>query len=270
MSPSKLSRRFPWLNTEGIALGSYGYENEGWFDPWALLSCLRLKAMHLGVHFVPGEVYNVVHQISPDFRFSDNEGDDEQKLMHARPQEAHVHLLDGDVWPITAGIFIIAAGPDSGHVAHLAGIGAAKKGILSIPLPIEPRKRYVYCAHVPGGGRYRSPGLDCPLVIDPSGAYMRREGYAGNFLMGRSPPTSDLEPGVDDLEVDEQFFHDHVWPVMANRVPALENLKVFTVHNTPTVQISHGHLSAGEELVGGVLRLQLLGPERHRRTSSPP
>ena len=47
LSPSKLGRRFPWLNTEGLALASYGYENEGWFDPWALLTALKIKAQDL-------------------------------------------------------------------------------------------------------------------------------------------------------------------------------------------------------------------------------
>ena len=41
MTAKRLKRRFPWLNTEGIALGSYGYENEGWFDPWSFLFALR-------------------------------------------------------------------------------------------------------------------------------------------------------------------------------------------------------------------------------------
>ena len=29
MTAKRLKRRFPWFNTEGIALGSYGFENEG-------------------------------------------------------------------------------------------------------------------------------------------------------------------------------------------------------------------------------------------------
>ena len=39
---------------------------------------------------------------------------------------------------------------------------------LQVPLPVEPRKRYVYNVHCPGG-----PGLDCPLVVDPTGTYFR-------------------------------------------------------------------------------------------------
>ncbi len=66
LSPAKLKRRFPWLNTDGVALASYGFENEGWFDPWALLAAFRIKAMDLGVDFIPGEVYNMAHNINED------------------------------------------------------------------------------------------------------------------------------------------------------------------------------------------------------------
>lgn len=62
MTPGKLKRRFPWLNTDGIAGGSYGYENEGWFDPWALMTNFKFKAMDLGVHFINGDVYNIAHE----------------------------------------------------------------------------------------------------------------------------------------------------------------------------------------------------------------
>lgn len=42
--------------------------------------------------------------------------------------------------------------------------------------------RYVYVAHCPDG-----PALKCPLLIDYSGAYLRRDGLGGNYVMGRSP-----------------------------------------------------------------------------------
>ena len=33
-----------------------GLEDEGWFDPWSLLTALRSKAIHLGAEYVRGEV----------------------------------------------------------------------------------------------------------------------------------------------------------------------------------------------------------------------
>ena len=61
----------------------------------------------------------------------------------------------------------MTAGGDSGHVGMLMGLGLGP-GDLGVQLPVEKRKRYVYVPHCPGG-----PGLDCPLVIDPTGVYFR-------------------------------------------------------------------------------------------------
>ena len=38
LTAKQIKRKFPWLHTDDIALGCYGYESEGWFDPWALLT----------------------------------------------------------------------------------------------------------------------------------------------------------------------------------------------------------------------------------------
>lgn len=73
-----------------------------------------------------------------------------ERLKEGKVQEAHIYLHDGDVWPVTSCEFVIAGGPQSGHLAYLAGIGSGK-GVLSVPLPVEPRKRYVYCVHAPKG-----------------------------------------------------------------------------------------------------------------------
>ena len=92
----------------------------------------------------------------------------------------------------------------------------------TIPMlfPTPTRKRYVYCFHAPKG-----PGLATPLVVDPSGAYFRREGFGNMFLCGMSPPEHE-EPPCHNLEVDHDYFIEKVWPVLANRVPAFDELKV--------------------------------------------
>ena len=43
MTPDQLQQKFPWINTSGISLGSYGTEREGYFDPWSLLSAMKNK-----------------------------------------------------------------------------------------------------------------------------------------------------------------------------------------------------------------------------------
>ena len=78
----------------------------------------------------------------------------------------------------------------------------------------------MYSFHAPKG-----PGLATPLVIDPSGAYFRREGLGNMFLGGMSPDEAD-EPSCTDFEVDHDFFPERIWPLLANRVPTFEELKV--------------------------------------------
>lgn len=83
-------------------------------------------------------------------------------------------------------------------------------------------KRYVYVIKSQGDN---IPPLTAPLVIDTSKAYFRRDGTAGNFICGRSPP-KDNEPSTDNLDVDMDFFETNIWPQLAYRIPAFESLKV--------------------------------------------
>ncbi|MGH0142615.1 UNVERIFIED_CONTAM: hypothetical protein FKN15_033026 [Acipenser sinensis] len=123
--------------------------------------------------------------------------------------------------PVECGLVVNAAGAWSRKVAEMAGIGTGCKDTMAgIPLPVEPRKRYVYVFHCPNG-----PGLEMPLLIDPSGAYARREGLGGNFLGGLSP-SEEEEPDASSLEVDHDFFQEKVWPKLGHRVPDFQNIKV--------------------------------------------
>ncbi|KRG00273.1 uncharacterized protein Dwil_GK27218, partial [Drosophila willistoni] len=119
---------------------------------------------------------------------------------------------------------VLAAGAHSGKVASLAGIGdpSATIEVLRTPLPVEPRKRYVYVFSTQGRN---CPGLATPLTIDPDGTYFRRDGLTGNFLCGRSPCDAD-EPECHTLDVDHDYFDTQIWPTLATRVPAFESIKV--------------------------------------------
>ncbi len=100
---------------DDIALGSYGIENEGYFDPWALMTMFKIKAQELGVTFVHGDVYNMSHTISNKRKYYEGEERAaEADRLKERITEAHIYLHDGDVWPVDAAEFIIAAGPQSG------------------------------------------------------------------------------------------------------------------------------------------------------------
>ncbi|XP_065737534.1 FAD-dependent oxidoreductase domain-containing protein 1 isoform X1 [Phocoena phocoena] len=216
MSPEQLQKKFPWINTEGVALASYGLENEGWFDPWCLLQGLRRKVQSMGVLFCHGEVTRFV---SSSNHMETAIG---EKVTLKRIHEVHVKVDHSQEYqPVECAIVVNAAGAWSGRIAELAGIGKGLPGTLQgTKLPVEPRKRYVYLWHCPQG-----PGLEAPLVADPSGAYFRREGLGNNYLGGCSP-TEEEEPDPGNLEVDHDFFQEKVWPYLAQRVPAFETLKV--------------------------------------------
>lgn len=133
LTAKQLKNKFPWLNTDGIALGCHGLEKEGWFDPWALLMGFRRTASRLGAHFVHGEAIG--------FEF-DNNRDIEVAGVATGTYEALDRVLvkmeNGEVRPIKFAHAIIAAGAHSGNVAKLAKIGVTD-GMRSIPLPVEPR-----------------------------------------------------------------------------------------------------------------------------------
>lgn len=57
----------------------------------------------------------------------------------------------------------------------------------------------------------------------------RRDGLGGCFIGGKSPELHE-EPSIDDLDVDHEYFDNKVWPALAHRVPAFENLKVRTFY----------------------------------------
>ncbi|KAG5674266.1 hypothetical protein PVAND_004246 [Polypedilum vanderplanki] len=219
LTAKKLKEKFPWLNTDGIALGCHGLEKEGWFDPWALLCGLKKKALDLGAHFIHGEAI--------DFEFK------QQREMYVEGVEfgkyetvdrVLARLPNGEIQPIKFAMCIIAAGHNSGKVAEMARIGKGE-GILSVPLPIEPRKRYVYVFEC-DEKKHTGAQLNTPLVIDPSNVYFRREGLSGCYIGGRSPESVEKEPLIDNLDVDYEYFDTDVWPHLAHRVPKFEAIKV--------------------------------------------
>ncbi|XP_048417980.1 FAD-dependent oxidoreductase domain-containing protein 1 isoform X2 [Stegostoma tigrinum] len=216
LTPQQLQKKFPWMNTDGVAIASLGLENEGWFDPWLLLNAFRKKAISMGVFPCYGEV--IGFQCSArEMKTDDGRGVSLKRIHHV-----NVRMPNSiEYQPVECAIVVNEAGAWSGKVAEMAGIGNGPEGTLEgIKLPVEPRKRYVYVFHCPNG-----PGLECPLIVDHKGAYCRREGFGGNYLGGLSPTKED-EPDTSDLEVDYEYFQDSVWPTLAQRVPAFVSLKL--------------------------------------------
>ncbi|WP_373086037.1 NAD(P)/FAD-dependent oxidoreductase [Sneathiella sp.] len=116
-----------------------------------------------------------------------------------------VKLADGS--RLNAGVFVNAAGPAAAKTAKWAGI----------ELPVSSRKRYAFSFSC------RTPVEGCPLVIDPSGVHFRPEGR--QFLAGCSPEPQN-DPDCVDFDIDYGWFEEHIWPILAHRVPAFEAIKL--------------------------------------------
>ncbi len=188
LRPDALQARFPWLSTDGLTLGSLGLSGEGWFDGYSLLQALRAQARAQGARYVQAEAvgFEVVKGRS--------------RLSIKRVQLSNREQIEGD-W------FVNAAGPWARAVAAWAGID----------LPVFARRRTVFHVTCP------EPLPGCPLLIDPSGIWLRPEGTG--FITGFAPQG----PDADDLPLDEPehaAFEDFVWPRLAERIPAFEALRL--------------------------------------------
>ena len=183
-----LAQRFPWLRTDDLAAGTWGRSGEGWFDGWGLLQAFRRKARALGAEYVTGSVAAL-----------EREG---ERVIAA-------HLADGTRIP--CGALVNCAGAGGKALAELAGIA----------IPVAARRRYVFAFTC------RERIENCPLLIDPSGVYVRPEGEG--FICGASPTAAEDPDWRDDdpatQEVDHGFFEEVVWPALAHRVPAFEAIR---------------------------------------------
>lgn len=137
LDPAALKAKFPWINPEGLAAGSFGFKGEGWVDPYALLQAFKRKARSLGVKYYEDEVVGV-----------DKSGG----------RIAGVTLKSGA--KLACGTLINTAGTRGHMLAQMAGVD----------VPVRPRKRIIYVFDC------REPPPKAPLTIDTNGVFFRPEG----------------------------------------------------------------------------------------------
>ncbi len=183
LEPADLAARFPWLRVDDLAAGTWGRSGEGWFDGYGLMQAFRRKARSLGV----------------TYRAASAAGFEREGRRLTR-----VRLDDGT--SVACGAVVNAAGSGGPEVARAAGV--------EIPVHIKKRMIFTFTSADPVPG--------CPLLIDPTGVYVRPEG--AGFLCGSSPP-ADQDPDSRDFEVDYGFFDEAIWPVLAHRIPAFERIR---------------------------------------------
>ncbi|MEA3178935.1 MAG: FAD-dependent oxidoreductase protein 1 [Gammaproteobacteria bacterium] len=182
LSTNELAVRFPWLQTGDLLAGSLGLSGEGWFDGYALLMAFTAKARSQGVKYLRGEVAG----------------------MAARSGRIEsLRLADGT--QVASRFVVNAAGPWARSVAKLAGFD----------LPVVARRRTVYVIAC------RTKLEPFPLLIDPSGFWIRPEGLG--FIAGITP---NIDPDDAPLEPDYDAFDSVLWPALAQRIPAFEAAKL--------------------------------------------
>ncbi len=188
MTPDQIAAAYPFYNLDDIVLGSINTVDEGYWDGITVFDWWRRSARARGIEFIANEVVAMTR--SPDGQ---------------RVQS--VTLATGEV--VTCGKVVNASGPRAVRTSRMAGI----------EIPVEPRKRFtwIFQAEKP---------LDrpLPLTIDPIGVHVRQEGLTNYQAGGHSA----YDPAVeyDDFEMDHALWQDHIWPVIANRIPQFEAIKV--------------------------------------------
>ena len=109
---------------------------------------------------------------------------------------------------VGADIIVNASGPRANATARMA----------ELDVPIEPRRRFTFVFDA----AEQLPG-PLPLTIDPAGVHMRSD---GRYFVAGCAPDDDRAAGYDDFTLDHEIWQDRIWPIIANRVPAFERVKV--------------------------------------------
>ena len=190
LTPEEIKSRYPFYNVEDIKLGSINLVNEGYWDSITVFEWMKNKAQENGVEYVENEVTELK---------KNNSGD----------RICSIKLASGET--ISGEKFVNATGPRAASTSKMAGI----------KIPVEPRKRYSWIF------KAKSPlDRDLPLTIDPSGFHVRENG-GGTYQAGGHGA---YDPAVDfdDFTMDNELWENTVWPILFNRIPQFDSLKLIS------------------------------------------
>jgi glycine/D-amino acid oxidase-like deaminating enzyme len=187
MTRDEIAAAYPFYQLGDIIAGNHNLVDEGYFDGNTLFDWWRRSARERGVDYVTNEVTAITRDASG-----------------TRVQS--VTLASGET--IACGQVVNAAGTRGAQVAAMAGIG----------IPVEPRKRYTFIFEAA-----QRLDRDLPLTIDPSGVHVRTD---GQYYMAGCPPEDDQPVDPTDFTEDHSIWEDHVWPIIATRIPQFEAIKL--------------------------------------------
>ncbi len=187
LTADQIAAAYPFYNLDGILGANHNLVDEGYFDGGTMFDWFKRMARRRGVEYIHDEVTGMT-------------------LNATGTNIDSVTLRSGQT--IGCGSVVNASGPRATATARMAGID----------LPVRPRKRYTFifdAAH--------RLDRDLPLTIDPSGVHMRSD---GRYYMAGCPPDDDPDVAYDDFAFDHSIWQDKVWPAIATRIPAFEEVKV--------------------------------------------
>ena len=184
LDSDEVGRMFPLIRTDDLG-GAVFSPRDGWLDPHAFLTGLRIKAERLGATFVRDRVsgFEVAGRV----------------VRVAR-------LESGSQIPAEA--FVNAAG------CWAPGLAAA----LGMPTPVTPMRRFDHYAETPAD----LSGL--PFLKDPGYLAARPEGAGIQAGLVDWKQPRGFDPG--DRRLAAGYFTEVVWPALAHRFPALDQLSL--------------------------------------------
>ncbi|PRY79517.1 glycine/D-amino acid oxidase-like deaminating enzyme [Yoonia maritima] len=187
MTRDEIAAAYPFYNLDDIIAGNHNLIDEGYFDGNTLFDWWKRSARERGVEYVTNEVVAMT-----------------KNATGTRVES--VTLKSGEV--IGCGTIVNASGPRAVLTSRMAGI----------EIPVEPRKRYTYIFEAE-----KPLDRDLPLTIDPSGVHMRTD---GTYYLAGCPPGEDPAVDYNDFTQDHSLWENKVWPILANRIPQFEAIKL--------------------------------------------
>ena len=187
MTAEEIKRDYPFYMVDDIIGGNHNLIDEGYFEGATLFDWWKRSARERGAEYLTNEVVAM-------------------KRNSAGTAIESVTLATGDT--VACGTVVNASGPRASVTAKMAGI----------ELPVEPRKRYTFIFEAE-----QPLDRDLPLTIDPSGVHMRTD---GTYYLAGCPPDEDPAVDYDDFIQDHSIWEEKVWPIIANRIPQFEAIRL--------------------------------------------
>ncbi len=190
LNPDDILKLYPFYNVNDILLGSHNTKDEGYFEGSTMFEWWKNSAKKNNVEYLHNEVVSM-------------------SLNNSKTNIDKIKLKTGE--EIKCGKIVNASGPRAILTSRMAGI----------EIPVEPRKRFTFIF-----SSQKPLDRDLPLTIDPSGIHMRQ--YGKNKYMAGCLPNPDPAVDFDDFKEDNNIWQDYLWPLIANRIPQFDALKIET------------------------------------------